>query len=371
MNNKHQKLLEAVFLLFGISAGLIIVIGIKSIPAETFTDFSLIQLVLLPLLIYLGVFLSIIIHETGHLVFGLISGYKFSSFRIASFIILSDNGKMKLRRHSLAGTGGQCLMAPPDMKDGKIPVILYNLGGCIMNLIFALIFLLLYFLSAASSFLSVIFLTFSVIGFLVVLTNGIPMHTANIDNDGYNAFALRNNPEAVRGLWVQLKAVEQISKGVRLKDMPDEWFDIPSDEAMKNSMVAARCVFACNRLTDAGEFDKADALMAHMLEIESGIVGIHRNLLMCDRIYIELINENRRDVIDSMLSPELKKFIKAMKKYPSVIRTQYALAVLHDKNKSAADKYMKLFEKVAKIHPYPCETEAENELIQKVKEISC
>lgn len=321
------------------------------------------------LALYIGFFINIIIHEAGHLLFGLVSGYKFSSFRITSFMIVNDKGKIRFKRQNIAGTGGQCLMVPPDMEDGKLPVILYNLGGCIMNIIFAVVFLLLHFLCKTDSFLPVFLLALSVVGFLFAITNGIPIHTANIDNDGYNAFALRKNPEAMFGFWVQLKAIELTSKGVRLKDMPDEWFDIPSDEAMKNSMVAARCVFACNRLTDAGKFKEADALMSHILDIESGIAGIHSNLLMCDRIFIELITENRRDVIDSMFSVELKKFMKAMNKYPSVIRTEYALALLFENDGVKAEKVLNRFKKIEKTHPYPCEIQGEKELIEIVNHL--
>lgn len=62
--------------------------------------------------------------------------------------------------------------------------------------------------------------------------------------------------------------------------MPEEWFTVPSDEAMKNSMAAAVGVFACNRLMDAQYFAKADAVMRHLLEIDSGIIGLHRNLMI-------------------------------------------------------------------------------------------
>ena len=72
--------------------------------------------------IYIGVILQTIIHEAGHLVFGLLSGYRFSSFRVFSFMWVKEKGRVKLCRYSLAGTGGQCIMCPPDMKDGKITV---------------------------------------------------------------------------------------------------------------------------------------------------------------------------------------------------------------------------------------------------------
>jgi hypothetical protein len=320
------------------------------------------------LAMYFAIFVHIIIHEAGHLVFGLLSGYKFSSFRIMSFMWLKEDGKLKLKRLSLAGTGGQCLMTPPDIKDGKIPLVLYNLGGSIINVIAGILFLGLYMIWPDVAFLSALLFAFSIMGFMTALLNGVPMRMGTIDNDGYNAFALSKNPEAVEAFWVQLKVAEQSSKGVRIKDMPAEWFAMPSEDAMKNSMVAARGVLACNRLMDEGKFEQADALMAHLLEMDCGIVGLHHDLLMCDRIFVELIGQNRREAIEDMLTKAQKKFMKAMKRYPSVLRTEYALALLFEKDTLKAEKSQKEFDKVAKTYPYPQEVESERELMQIAKD---
>ena len=46
--------------------------------------------------------LHIIVHEAGHLFLGLLSGYKFISFRVFDFKIMKDeNGKFKIRYERL------------------------------------------------------------------------------------------------------------------------------------------------------------------------------------------------------------------------------------------------------------------------------
>ena len=362
----QQYIGMAFMMLIGAICGFIMVWYIDKSSADTPIYQEILSLVGLFLGMYVALFFHMIVHEAGHLVFGLMTGYKFCSFRIASFMWLKENGKLKLKRLTLAGTGGQCLMSPPDMKDGKIPLVLYNLGGSFINIIFGTLFLVGYLLFSDIPFLSPSLLIFAVVGFMTAMMNGIPMRMGTVDNDGYNAFALSRNKEAVEAFWVQLKVAEQSSKGVRLKDMPAEWFSVPTDEAMKNSMVATRCVFTCNRLMDEEKFEEADALMAHLLEIESGIVGLHHDLLMCDRIYVELIGQNRTEVIASMMTKEQKKFMKAMKRFPSVLRTQYALAVLEEKNVSKAETIKGDFDKAAKSYPYPHEIESERELMRIV-----
>ena len=367
MNKSSKKKLDFkqyigiafMFVLGGVLGYLLIHCIDTYIAEKTLYEVTLLYLLFI-IVMYGAYFLHMIIHEAGHLIFGLLTGYKFRSFRILSFMLLKDKEKLKLRRLSIVGTGGQCIMMPPDIKNGKMPFLLYNLGGSFLNVIASVLPLVIYFGYNDSPFL----LIFAVIGFIAALTNGVPMRTSTINNDGYNALAISKSNEALEAFWVQLKVAEQNSNGLRIKDMPAEWFEVPTDESMKNSIVATRGVYACNRLMDEEKFSEADALMKHILEIDSGIVGVHRNLLICDRIYVELIFENREDVIKNMLTKEQKKFMKAMKSFPSVIRTEYALALFFEKNKAKAEKIKKEFEKVAKTYPYAHEIDSERDLMK-------
>lgn len=327
---------------------------------------------LLPYLIslYIAIFLQTIIHEAGHLVFGLLSGYTFSSFRIGSFMWVKLNGKIQFKRYSLAGTGGQCLMVPPDMVDGKFPVVLSNFGGVIMNTVAALICLVLYLVLRSYTFVGAFLLMMTLVGVAEALINGIPLHMGAVDNDGMNACSLGKNKAALRSFWLQLKANAAIAEAIRTKDMPDEWFELPDDSEMNNAMTATIAVFAANRMVDAHRFEEADALMTHLLEMESAILGVHRAQMTADRIYIELIGECRKEKVDAMLTKEQKQIMKAMKNHPSVIRTEYAYALLAEKDVAKAEKVKAHFEKFAKTYPYSADIESERELIAIADEAS-
>ena len=323
---------------------------------------------LLLLSVYAAMLLQIVIHEAGHLVFGLATGYRFSSFRILNWMWIRENGRLRLKHLSIAGTGGQCLMVPPDLKDGTIPFKLYNFGGAIMNLIASAVFFGLSFLFPAASFFKVFFRLLALIGVAFAVSNGAPIHFGPVDNDGCNAFSLMHSKEAVRAFWVQMKANEAVSKGIRLKEMPEDWFVMPDDEAMRNSIMASLGVLACNRLVDEHRFEEADALMEHLLSIDSGIAGLYRSLMICDRIFIELIGGNRADVLAEMLTKEQQKFMKAMKQFPSVIRTEYAYALLAEKDAARAQEFERQFERCAAGYPYPNDIEAERELMLIARE---
>lgn len=330
----------------------------------------MLHLFILVLELYAAIFIELIIHEGGHLVFGLLSGYTFSSFRIGSLMFLKEDGKTRVCRLSLAGTGGQCLMCPPDIVDGRMPYVLYNLGGVIMNLVSAAVFLLIFSAAGGVSFVPGFCLIMAVAGVGIAVVNGVPMRLGTVDNDGYNALSLGKNPAALRSFWVQLKANEEIAKGTRLKDMPEEWFWVPDDEELKNSMVAVMAVFYENRLIDERRFSEAAELIDHLKSVETGIVGVHMGLLTCDRIYCELVGGGDTALVDSLLTKEQLTIMKQMKTNPTVLRTQYVMALLKDRDEAKAAELKKQFAKYAERYPYKSDVESELELMETAAQIS-
>ena len=335
---------------------------IKSIPEEQ----ELILLILIFISIYITMYIQIIIHELGHLIFGLLSGYKFSSFRIGNIMLVKTGGKLKFKKLTIAGTAGQCLMTPPDLKDGKMPVILYNLGGALLNVISCIILFIIYLFVKDNEFISVVLELSIAYGIYFAALNAIPMKTGTIDNDGYNALSLSLNPNAQQAFWTQLKINELISKGTRLKNMPDDWFYIPKPIEMKNSLIASIAVFTCNRLMDQHYFDEANEKMKQILRAKTSIIGVHRNLLVCDRIYCELLNDNKQSA-KKLMTQELKNFMESMKNFPSILRTKYAYALIVDNDLDKAQNLKKKFIEVGKTYPYQSDIRSEKELIDIIE----
>ncbi|MBQ8434831.1 MAG: hypothetical protein IJX24_02310 [Oscillospiraceae bacterium] len=329
---------------------------------NSFPD-SLCKIAFALVIIIIGTYFQLIVHEAGHLVFGLLSGYKFRSFRIFSLTWIKNNGKIRFKKYSLAGTGGQCLMSPPDMKDGRFTVIAYNLGGVLMNIIASALFLVLYLLLKSFNILSSLMLIISVIGFFTALINGVPMTMGTINNDGHNAFSISRNKTSMKAFWLQLKIHDAQADGMRLKDMPEEWFEYPQPEQLSNSMVAAVAVFCCNRMMDAHDFKNANTAMTELIESDSALIEIHRQLLVCDKIYCELLKGNNDEAVYLMNKKQIK-LMKAMKDFPSVMRTEYAYLLLCKKDTASAQKIKSRFEKRIASYPYSGEAQTEQELME-------
>ena len=312
-------------------------------------------------------YLHLIIHEAGHLVAGLISGYGFSSFRVGSIMFIKENGQIKIKKHSVAGTAGQCLMIPPKIVDGKFPVIFYNLGGALMNLVFTVIPMILANAFSSIPILYAFFVLMALTGFLSAITNGIPLKLGMINNDGSNARELYKNEEAMRVFHNQFMTVAALGDGKRLCDMPEDWFFMPSEAGLKNSITVSGAVFRVNWLVDAGRREEALELINHLLVADSALIGLHRCLLTCDKMTILLLQGGADEHVKNLLSnKQLDVFFKQMKNNISVVRAQYAVALLLDNDENKAKILREHFEKCANTHPYASEIHAEREMIDLI-----
>ena len=103
--------------------------------------------------------------------------------------------------------------------------------------------------------------------------------------------------------------------------------------------------------------------MKRLLSQQNGIIGLYRNLMVCDQMYVEMISENRKEILDEMRTRDQLRVMKAMKKYPSVLRTEYVYALLAEQNPKKAEKLMAQFRQCAKSYPYPSEIEGERQLM--------
>lgn len=323
--------------------------------------------VLLFLLLYAAIFLQIMLHEAGHLVAGQLTGYRFGSFRVGSWMWIKADGKLQCKRLALLGTGGQCLMVPPKrLHDGRFPYLLYHLGGALMNLVTAALFLLLKRLLHGVPVLSLFCAMTAAVGVGFALVNGIPLRLGAVNNDGSNARELGKNPDALRSFWVQLKIVEWSARGARLRDMPEDWFTLPAWEKMDNSMTAALAVFRANRLIDCRQFAEARDLISHILDCADGLLGLHRGLLQCDQLFLALMAGEAPERIDAICDRDLQKFMRQMRQYPSVLRTGYAYASLRLGDMRLAQRLLEQFRRCDKTYPYQGDLAGERELIELV-----
>lgn len=360
-NNKNGTvLLTVIFVAIGVFCG----VFMSRIFGDVFDEFGMVAGLVIELLLFAAAYyLQTIIHEAGHLIFGLATGYSFGSFRVGSIMLIKDDGKMRIKKHSIAGTGGQCLMVPPEMVDGKLPVMLYNLGGVLMNIITAIISTIIAIPTQGNTLLFAFFVMMAFSGFISAVINGIPLKMGMVNNDASNALELYKNEEAMRSFRCQFAVVDALSRGVHLRDVKSDLFFMPTEAGMMNSITASAAVFLENRLVAEGKYEDAAELINKILNTPNALVGLHVNLLVNDKIFFKLISGELDEARALYLSENFSVFAKQMKNNISVIRTEYAYKLICERDGAGATAALECFEKSAKTHPYPVELITERELI--------
>lgn len=158
------------------------------------------QLILIYACLIVAAILSIALHELGHLIFGLLTGYKFFYYRLFSTAIVKYyNGQVKIKKQYMPGTIGQCLLKPPAYKDGKYPFMLYNMGGLIINILLLIGFAIIA-RTTENIPLSVFSRSMVVSNLFLFLSNALPMLT----NDGANILKLKKSQEFRTIFWHML-----------------------------------------------------------------------------------------------------------------------------------------------------------------------
>ena len=167
-------------LLIGACIGLVVVVPIIALIdgqplSQIFNKEFLVEL--LPIgwmliALFIAFVLHIILHEGGHLVAGLLTGYRFVSFRFFNFTLIRKDGRLQWRNFELSGTAGQCLMAPPDKPLEQIDTRWYNAGGVLVNVILVLLALLLLWALDMPKWVNIFLLMMAFIGITVTLMNG-------------------------------------------------------------------------------------------------------------------------------------------------------------------------------------------------------
>lgn len=307
------------------------------------------------------VVIHIFIHELGHMVCGLISGYKFNSIRFFGTMIINENGKLAIKKMSVAGTGGQCSMVPP-RTDGTSPVALFNWGGCIANVITSMIAILVAILCRDMVVFSTILLIFGVVGIGLAIINGIPFKS--LGNDGYNAMTLKDRPQARMAFEKSLVIMKELGDGKRLRDLPGEYFDYEVGKyELEDNLLVSTAAMTMNYHLDCGNYDKVYELSKYLLE-NVELVDAHKLIAVAELVTSTLITGRAKSEVDRALTKENKKLIKTFEALPSAHRVWYVYELLYNGDKEKADKHKENFDKKAAKYPYKSDLQNDIELME-------
>ncbi len=317
---------------------------------------------------FLFYLLHIIFHEGGHLICGLIKGYKFLSFRVGSLTLVKREGKLQWKKTTVAGTGGQCLMLPPECEPESCPFTLYLWGGGLMNLILGIIGTLI--AMPLDGFGEVVFNVFGIMGIATAISNLVPLKAGGMANDGYNIFIdLPKSPRSrgamctllrTNALLTDLESTNDLPENIKSHIMNADYSDL-SDVSVANMLCYKNTI-----LIDNGRYDEAIENYQRLADDED-VLGIFKNEAKCELVYFEIMGECNAEKIDSLMDKKLTEYIKATSVYPSRKRLMYAYYLIYKKEKEKADKEYEAFLKACENSPTRIDAVIEQREMERVR----
>lgn len=359
------------FLVIGCSAIVGLVIGfISGAFLETYTiKLDLIVFITGLFAFFISYFIHILFHEVGHLIFGFLTGYTYVSFRIGSLTLIKEEGTIKRKRMNLPGTGGQCLMSPPDYKNGNFPFVLYNLGGILINILFSILAFGVVVNNPFLSTITIVLLSaFALAGLFTALTNGVPMKIGGMPNDGYNLYLMFKEEENKIAFFMQLKMNALMTQGKRLRDIPLKTMRLEGKKDFSNPLKVSIYLLEYNWYLDQLSFDEARTCIAAFDQNEEDLPVVYKNEIDCERLFLELIQKADPFIVKNLYTEELQKYIKITTDLPNKKRLMMAYEAFYQKNEQQATEYYNQLLKTAAMYPVKAEAEMEVMLGECVKE---
>lgn len=319
--------------------------------------------------------INVLIHEAGHLVAGLLTGYRFVSFRIFSFVLLKTKiGKFTLKRSVVPGTVGQCLLSPPNVPLEKCPYKLYHASGALFNFVFSLVAMGLYLFVTPHTIVTFILLfEVAILGFPLALTNLIPAKINGLQNDGYNLFILGKNIEAkqffnmileINAAFCIAEKYDDVSKDLidSIKEIDFTQKDLT--DGISTNLLAYQAELYFMEGNEQKTFE-ANLLLANT----KGVLPLFKHEANCEVLFYEIMHntQNVNPKIDSLYDKKLQKFVKASITNPSKLRLLYAYYRFYKKDEKTAEKIYAMFTKAVKNSAVKLEAVFESALVEKLK----
>lgn len=306
-------------------------------------------------------FIQRIIQIFGFFVFGHLCGYTFCSLKLYNLILTKENGKIRFKSKSGIKKQIVLFMLPPKTNDGKHLVIPYILGGAIANILSVGFFLLFFILSYNIPFVPILMLVTAVVGLYFAITQLLPF------GYGYNsiqsACLVRKNPDALRCYDITTRIYKELADGVRLKNMPNAWFEMPDIALTDNAHIASNAVFVCSRYMDCHSFDKASETAEMLLEADCITAEHYQRQLISNKIYCEILNGNSEEILKYMTEEQIK-YMAAHSSELFFLRTRYAYALLCENDSLKAEQLKAKFENTCSGYLFNAEAQMEQELME-------
>lgn len=312
-----------------------------------------------------SIFIQIFLHELGHSLAAIFSGYDFIFFRLGSFAFVKKNGKLKIAKFEIPGTGGQALFAPKGKAYENFSYKLYMYAGIIINLFFSILaFIIMYF--NKNYFLDQFSYFFASVGIYIFLTNGLKID-AEISNDVMQVKLLDKYEEYRIFIKYNLKIARLLVDGKEIKDMDQDEVDfiLSCDNQFAEIGILKGDYYSQNL-----DLDKAKEEYEKALDKEILSDRLQKQALINEIIYLSIIKKDQANY-EKYFSKEFEFFLdNFLLKLVNGYYTKYAKLLLIDKDEKAAEKLKTQYIRFRKNYIFESEIRLADKKIQLVDQLA-
>lgn len=233
--------------------------------------------------ILISFLLQIILHEIGHLIGGVITGWKLLYIQIHTLVI--NKASKGLSIQLVDSNGYQCIMYPKSLFSGAK---LYTMGGCIINLISSLIGTSILLTTSMSPIPWLYIWCFSIFGMGMLLMNGIS-RTNRICNDKACYNILQSSKNAGLCHNAQLLIAKELMDGFTYSQIGAELICLCPD-IVKNDIEAYHAILEYYYYLDIGDYPRMEQSLSKIKHTDQISKQIN-DIIDMERIYCLLLNE--------------------------------------------------------------------------------
>ncbi len=227
--------------------------------------------------VFLGIYISVLLHELGHLLFGFLMRLKFTSLSVGGIqLYLNTHRRLRLRfvRH-LIWSGGFVAMYPIDGHHLRWRWIVFIAGGPIASLVSFFGFKFLLNFLNQNSFEGHLVASISSISLFSTIAVLIPYRTSIYKSDGLQLIQfLRGGPEMVRSIALMLLHGAAM-QGIRCREWNEKWIKDAVEIKDKSASEVQANLDAYDWALDTGKISIAEGYLNRSLEL---VVNIHPKL---------------------------------------------------------------------------------------------
>lgn len=183
----------------------------------------------------LGIFLLVvIIHELGHVVFGVIGGLTFKFMTVGPITVQKEKGKVRIRENKLwAYFGGVAMLIPPSIVTPNLSKkwAWMTLGGPITSFLFGITFGYIYMVSYYQYLLY-----FSVFHFIIFAVTIVPIK-GTLMSDGMQFLILIKDDEKAKQHLYNIQVSSELFSYKRPKDWDERLVELSEDKIKENKSI--------------------------------------------------------------------------------------------------------------------------------------